>query len=180
MSANSPWTGSIPHWTYGARHQSVGSWLRAGILVYLSASRKLRDLQLSKLTRFDRFNGGLQQGSGSKDSAQIIRRKFQDRNPPATEVLLITDTLIGGDEQIELPFRQAQEFAVCDAFPTAIAYRYALVAGKAITHWYWQAFVQQDSHSYDLDSKAVSDRSKTRRAISRVTDGKQERNSSSV
>ena len=121
MRANSQWTGSI-HWTCGARHQSVGAWLRAGILVYLSASRKLRDLQLSKLTRFDRFNRGLQQGSGIKNSAQIIRRKFQDRNPPATEVLLITDTLIGGDEQIELPFRQAQEFAVCDAFPTAIAY----------------------------------------------------------
>ena len=97
-----------------------------------------------------------------------------------SEVLLIADTLIGSDEKVELGFCQTQEFTVFDAFPTTIADRYALMAGKAITHWYGQAFVQQDSHPYDLDSKAVSDRSKTRQAILRVTDGKQERNSSSV
>ena len=135
---------------------------------------------MAEFTRFYRFDGGLQQGSGSEDSTQIIRRKFQDRNPSTTEVLLITDTLIGGEEEIELAFRQSQEFAVLDTFPTTIAYGYTLVASKTVTHGYRQAFVQQNAHPYDLESKAVSDRSKTLQAISRVTDGKQERNSSSV
>jgi hypothetical protein len=112
-------------------------------------TKRLGDLQLSKLTRFDRFDRRLQQGSGSDDPTQIIRRKFQDRNPAATEVLLITDTLIGGEEEIALAFRKAQEFTVFDAFPTTIAYRHALVARKAVTHWYGQAFVQQDPHPYD-------------------------------
>ena len=60
----------------------------------------------------------------------------------ATEVLLVTNTLIGGEEEIELAFCQAQEFTVFDAFPTTIAYRCALVASEAVTHWYGEAFVQ--------------------------------------
>jgi len=54
---------------------------------------------------------------------------------------LITDILIGSNEQVDLAFCQAQKFTVFDAFPTTIAYRYALVAGNACTHWYGQAFV---------------------------------------
>jgi len=135
---------------------------------------------LAELTWLYRFNGGLQQGSGSENSTQIVRRKFEDRNPTSTKVLLVTDTLIGSNEKVEPAFCQTEEFAVLDAFPTTIAYRYTFVAGKNVAHWYGQAFVQQDSHPYDLDNKAISDRSKTRQAISRVTDGKQARNSSSV
>ena len=93
---------------------------------------------------------------------------------------MIADTLIGREEEIELAFRETQEFTVFDTFPTTIAYSCTLVARKRVTHWYRQAFVQQDAHPYDLESKAVSDRSKTRQANSRLTDGKQERNSSSV
>ena len=96
------------------------------------------------------------------------------------EVLLITDILIGRDKKVEMSFCQPQEFTVLDAFPTAIARGNALVFIKDVAHWYWKTFVQQDSHPYDLDNNAVSDLSNTRQAISRVTDGKQTRNSSSV
>ena len=77
-------------------------------------------------------------------------------------------------------FCLGQEFAVFDSFPTAILDGYALVAGKDVTDRYRQALIQQDEHVYELDRRAISDRSKTLQATSRVTDGKQARNSSSV
>ena|ERR1700722_10281300 len=45
-------------------------------------------------------------------------------------------------------------------------YRQAVMALKDVADWYRQAFVQKDSHPYDLDNRAASDRSKTRQAAS--------------
>jgi hypothetical protein len=77
-------------------------------------------------------------------------------------------------------FSESQQFTIFNALPAAIARRYAFVAGEASTNRYGQAFVQEDSHAYDFDNKANSDRSKIRQTMSRVTEGKQVRNSWSV
>jgi len=135
---------------------------------------------LPKFTRLYGFNGRLQQGSGSDNSTQIIRREFKNGDVALTEVLLITDILIGGDKKVEMSFCKTQQFTVFDAFPTTIACRYALMFSKDIAHWYWKAFVQQDPHPFYVDNNAVSERSNIRQAMSRLTDGKQARNSSSV
>ena len=54
------------------------------------------------------------EGSGSDDSTQIVRRKFEDRDATSAKVLLITDTLISSNEEVELAFCQTQEFTVFD------------------------------------------------------------------
>jgi hypothetical protein len=61
--------------------------------------------------------------------------------------------LIGGDEEVELAFCPAQEFTVFDALPTTIADCYALITPKDIAQRHWQAFVQQDSHSFGVCSQ---------------------------
>src|SRR5213596_1239725 len=56
----------------------------------------------------------------------------------------------------------------------------ALVAGQDSAHRPRDALVQQDFHALAGASSAASERSRTRRAMSRVTEGKHSRKSSRV
>jgi hypothetical protein len=80
-----------------------------------------------------------------------------------------------------LRFREegsAQQLPICDSTPTPVLRSYALVARKNLIQRPGHALVQKNLHAGA--SRALSERSKTRQAISRVTDGKHSRNSSSV
>ena len=135
---------------------------------------------MPKLAGLDGGNGGLNPGGGSTDAAQVVGGKFENRNAATGEVLLVTDVLIGRNEQVEAAFGQAQQVAILDASLAAFLGVDGIMANEEIVHWPRHALVQQDSHAGVGASKAVSDRSKTLQAISRVTNGKHSRNSSSV
>ena len=113
----------------------------------------------------------------SLDPAQVIRGEFKDRNPKTSEILLVTDVLVRGNEDFESAFGQPQQLAIFDAAPPARLGRSAFMANEKFVHRPGNALVQQDFHAGI--SNADSDRSKIRRAISLVTEGKHSKNSSS-
>ena len=135
---------------------------------------------MSKLTGLDRGNGCQNLGGGGLNAAEFVGGKFQDGDAPAREVLLIADVLVGGDEQVELGFGQAQQVAVLDAAPASLLGRRSFMAGEQLVHRPGDALVQKDSHAAAGESSARSERSRMRQAISRVTLGKHSRNSSSA
>jgi len=72
-----------------------------------------------------------------------------------------------------------EEAAIFDAAPAVLLGSGTVVAGQQPVHRPRHTLIPQDSHAATGSSKASSERSKIRRAISRVTDGKHSRNSSS-
>ena len=130
---------------------------------------------MSKLAGLDGGNGVLNLNSRGADAAEGVSREFKNRDTASGKVLLVTDVLVGGDEQVELSFGersrspflmppQPRFWAIVQSWPTSS------LCGP------WHALVQQDSHADAGASRADSERSRTRRAISRVTDGKHSRN----
>src|ERR1017187_6786160 len=142
---------------------------------------KLRwDFQLMKLARMHGRNCGLNKLRRRLDATIIIGRKFQNGNLPASEILLVTNVLVGRDEQVEFVFRQPEQIAVLDPAPAALLGGGTFMAGKKFAHRPGDAFVQKNFHSATGVSSADSELSRTRQAIARVTDGKHSRNSSRV
>ena len=135
------------------------------------------DIEASHLTWLARNNRGLNLNGGREETAQVVRGEFQDRDAASGEVLLVADVLVGGDKQVELAIRQTEQVAVLDAAPTAFLGSSAFVANEQLVHRPRHALVQEDSH---VASSTDSERSKSWRAIWRVTDGKHSRNSSRV
>ena len=123
------------------------------------------------------INCGANQCRSRFDSAQVIGGEFEDRNPKASEILLVSDVLVRGNEDFEFAFSQAQQLAIFDAAPSALLGRSAFMADEESVHRPGNALVQQDFHAGI--NNADSDRSKIRRAISLVTEGKHSKNSSS-
>ena len=59
---------------------------------------------MNEFAGFDFRDGGLNQTCCSEDAAVIVCRKFKKRDLSASEVLLVTNVLIGRDEQIGFSF----------------------------------------------------------------------------
>ena len=114
---------------------------------------------------------------GGPDSTQVIGGELEDPNPKASEILLISDILVRGNEDLEFAFRQPQQLTIFDASPPTSLRGSAFMTDKEFVHRPWNALIQQDLHAGI--SNADSDRSKIRRAISLVTEGKHSKNSSS-
>src|SRR5881394_2659869 len=114
--------------------------------------------------------------AGCTDTAKIIRRKFQNGNARPEEILLVANVLIGGDKEIELVNSQRQQCAVLCSSPPSSLNAGAIVSAEEMAHGPRDSFVQSDPHAGA--SSTASERSRTRHAISRVTDGKHSRNSS--
>lgn len=93
---------------------------------------------------------------------------------------MVADVLVGGEEQVKLRFGEAEQLPILDSAPPAPRHRHAFVTDKQLVDRPGDAFIQQDSHAEAGVSNATSEHSRTRQAISRVTDGKHSRNSSSV
>jgi hypothetical protein len=138
------------------------------------------NLQLVKITGADGCNRSLDERRSSLDASKVVGGKLQNRKTTTLKVLLVTQILVRRDEQVELALGQPEQVAVPDAAPTALLRRRALATRKKSVHRPWYAFIQQNSHAAEERSSADSELSRTRRAISRVTDGKHSRNSSSV
>jgi hypothetical protein len=115
---------------------------------------------------------------GRHDSSQVIGGNFEDGDPPISEVLLVADILIAGDEQVEFQLRLSNQVSILDRVPTALLGGGARVPEQQLVHRPRDALVQKDSHA--VANRADSERSNTPTAISRVTVGKHSRNSSSV
>jgi hypothetical protein len=91
--------------------------------------------------------------------------------------LQITDVLVRGNEELESAFGLPQQLAIFDASPPTPLRGSIFMADKEFVHRPWNALIQQDFHAGI--SNVDSDRSKIRRAISLVTEGKHSKNSSS-
>jgi len=101
-----------------------------------------------------------------------------DGNPAVLQILLIADVLVRSNKNLELALGPAQEVSVFDSAPATLLHRTALMAWEEFVHRPGNTLVQQDLHAVAGVNKADSDRSKTRRAISFVTEGKHSKNSS--
>jgi len=110
---------------------------------------------------------------------QIVGGKFEDRYFPIYEILLIADILVGRDKEIEFRFGKLQEVAVGNASSSPFLGGRAVVADQKFVHRPRNAFVEQDFHAAARERRAASERSRIFCVISRVTDGKHSRNSSS-
>ena len=88
------------------------------------------------------------------------------------------NVLIGRNEKIELAAANCISAPFLITLPAAFLNAGTLMCGEQMPHGPRDALVQQDSHTGA--SSIASERSKTRRAISRLTDGKHSRNSSNV
>jgi len=75
---------------------------------------------MAKLARLNCRNGGLNQCCSALNAAIVIGRKFENGDLPTSKILLVTDVLVGSDEQIEFAFGQSQQVAVLDFAPTAL------------------------------------------------------------
>ena len=71
----------------------------------------------AETVRSQSFQQRLESPTGGFNALDIVGREFEDRNLASGEVLLITNILIGSDEEIEISFSQAQQFAVLDTGP---------------------------------------------------------------
>lgn len=146
-------------------------------LAWRKSSSDSGNLQPSKVARFDPSDFSLDGYADGKDAAEVVGCEFDDCNPATEEVLLITDILVGSDEQIELDFGLPEQIAVLDSSPALFLRSSAIMAGKKPAHRPRHALVQQDLHAAAASS-ADSERSRTWQAISRVTEGKHSMNSS--
>jgi len=63
---------------------------------------------LPKLPRLNGCNRRAQRNRRCDNAPQFVGGKFQNGDMPSGEVLLITQILIGGDEQVEFLFRQLE------------------------------------------------------------------------
>jgi hypothetical protein len=93
---------------------------------------------------------------------------------------LILDILVRGYEEVEFPFGKAKQIAIGNTAPPSPLRRLTLMIRKEFMQRPRDTFVEEDFQAAVGETNAASDRSRTRRAISRVTDGKHSRNSSSV
>ena len=66
--------------------------------------------------------------------------------PMATEVLLVADTLVRSEKEIEVIFSQPEQLTILDAAPAAILYHLACVTGKYAVHRGRHTFIQKDPH----------------------------------
>src|ERR1017187_7000633 len=134
-----------------------------------------RNVQPPEFARLDCCKGVLDLSRSRQNAAQIVGGEFEDRDAATGEILLVTNVLIRRNKEFKLASGPLQQLPVLDAAPSVLLDSAALVTRKHLMHRPWHALVQQDSHAV---SRADSDRSNIRQAISRVTDGKQSINSS--
>jgi hypothetical protein len=67
-----------------------------------------RNIQMPELAGLEGGDSGLQQCRCGLNAPKIIAREFQNGDPTASEVLLIADVLIGGDEQLKVGFGEPE------------------------------------------------------------------------
>ncbi len=131
---------------------------------------------MSELPRLRGLNRRTDQGDGGLNAAQVVGGEFENGYAKTSQVLLIAHVLVRSNEKLELAFRPTKQFSILDSAPTTFLGRSTLVAREEFVHRPGNALVQQDSHAAVGISSAVSDRSRMRRAISHVTEGKHSRN----
>jgi hypothetical protein len=136
-----------------------------------------RDFQMPKISGSHCVNSGPQFRSCPLDASQVIAGKFEDGNLPSRKVLLVTDILIRGDEQIELRLRLLDQFSILEAAPTSPLSCSALVSVKQLVQWPWDALVQENLHAEAVNTASWESSNKPH-AASRETEGKHSRNSS--
>ena len=139
-----------------------------------------RDFEPPKFPMLDRGNRRSNQGCRRLNPPIVVRGKFKNGDLPSREILLIAHVLIRRDEYVEFSFCTTKEVSILEASPAAPLRRLASMSGEELVHGPWNALVQKDFHDIAGANSANSDVSKTRRANSRVTDGKHSRNSSRV
>ena len=148
--------------------------------IYFGWSRRYGGLGNGKLPEFTVLNcvdRTLNRRRRSIDAVEVVRRQFEDRNPTVRKILLVADVLVRGDEEVELAFSQTEQLTIFYAAPSALLRGGAFVTGQEFVHRPRNALVEKDVHVTDNEA---SERSRRRQAISRVTEGKHSRNSSSV
>ena len=80
-------------------------------------------------------------------SRTVIRPKFENRQAPFREVLLVTDVLIADDEQIEpccLSF--TNQVAILELPPAHLHRSVNFMRWKSVAQLSWRADIQQDFH----------------------------------
>lgn len=134
---------------------------------------------MSELPRLCDINRRANQRGGGLNAPEVVGGEFENCDTKTSQVLLIAQVLVRSNEKFELAFRPTKQFAILDSAPTTFLGRRTLVAREEFVHRPGNALIQQDSHAAVGISNAVSDRSRMRRAISFVTEGKHSRNCSS-
>ncbi|MST94004.1 MAG: hypothetical protein EXS33_01800 [Pedosphaera sp.] len=106
-------------------------------------------------------HGVLNQDGGGQDAAQVVGRKFQNRNLAARQILLVADVLIRSDEKREFALSQSQPVAVFETAPASTLRRGTFVTDEEFVHGPGNTFIKQDVHAAGASS-ADSDRSRRR------------------
>jgi hypothetical protein len=163
---------------YGRADQGGFEWTVGNEVTVRRNASSLRNIQPSKLARLKQRERSLDEAHACDDPAELVCGKQKNGDATASEILLVSQTLIRRDEEIELCFSEAQQFAVLDTVPTATLHRLAIMPGQVLCQGPRDAFIEPDRHGAAGESRADSDRSNKRQAISRVTVGKHSRYSS--
>ena len=87
-------------------------------------------------------------------------------------ILLVSNILIGSDEQIEFAFGLFQQLAIFDSAPAALLRSLTLMTDQKFVHRPRHALVQKNLHAAAAERRNCSERSKILQAILRVTEGK--------
>jgi hypothetical protein len=103
---------------------------------------------LTQLARLDVGEGAFKSGNKRPEELDLVAARDQDNdgNVPPSDGLLVLDLSVNGDQDLELRFGQAKQFAVLLAGPTHFRSRVDLMASKLTTQPLRHALVKQQSH----------------------------------
>jgi len=133
------------------------------------------DIVLRELPRLHGLNTGHDFVDVQLNGRPVVGRQFENSNVSMRQILLVAKVLVGSDKHTVFILRDPEQVAILETSPPAALRTSASVSTKMFGQRPRNALVENDPHAA---SRAASERSKTRHAMSLVTDGKHSMNSS--
>jgi hypothetical protein len=75
---------------------------------------------------------------------EAIGCQYKNRESAALEVLLVAQSLVGGQKQLKLRFSSAEQLPIADAGPTHLPDRLHLPLRQPLHQVLWQALIHKD------------------------------------
>jgi hypothetical protein len=145
----------------------------------LSLNCSVRHCQGDIVARPDGLKRGQCFGGKGDHNTQPVGRQFQDRDFPVTEILLITEVFVGGNQHRKTSgLGRIQQLPIGELLPSFVARRSHDVAVKQVFERIWHTVIEQNSLHTAGAKELRQAYSSTATADSRRTPGKAFRNSS--
>src|SRR5258708_26025187 len=106
----------------------------------------LRKIQFDEVAGTERIYRSGNLRKMSLNLRPTCRRQYQNREASASQVLLVAQVLVGGDEDSEIRFRCAKKAAVFEFVPTHFVGRGNSVACQSVAQGRGRSLVEEDLH----------------------------------